>query len=53
MKSMYKPNISKTEKWVSTIAGAALAVAGYKRSNAALRLAGLGLVARGVSGSVR
>ena len=50
MNSMYKPNISNTEKWVSTIAGAALAVAGYKRSNTALGLTGLGLVARGVSG---
>jgi len=47
---MYKPNISNTEKWVSTIAGAALAIAGYKRSNTALGVAGLGLVARGVSG---
>jgi len=47
---MYKPNISSTEKWVSTIAGAALAIAGYKRSNRAMGLAGLGLVARGVSG---
>jgi uncharacterized membrane protein len=50
MNRMYKPNISATEKWVSTVAGAALAVAGYKRSSNALRLAGLGLVARGVSG---
>jgi uncharacterized membrane protein len=50
MNSMYKPNISATEKWVSTIAGAALAIAGYKRSNSALGLAGLGLVARGVTG---
>jgi len=50
MNRMYKPNISATEKWVSTIAGAALAVAGYKRSSNALRLAGLGLVARGVTG---
>jgi uncharacterized membrane protein len=50
MNSVYKPNISATEKWVSTVAGAALALAGYKRSNTALSLAGLGLVARGVSG---
>ena len=50
MNAMYKANISNTEKWVSTIAGAALAIAGYKRSSTALRLAGLGLVARGVSG---
>ena len=47
---MYKPNISATEKLVSTIAGAALAVAGYQKSNTLLGLAGLGLVARGVSG---
>jgi len=47
---MYKPNISATEKWVSTIAGAALAIAGYKRSNSALGLAGFGLLARGVTG---
>jgi uncharacterized membrane protein len=47
---MYKPNISATEKWVSTIAGTALAIAGYKRSNRVLGLAGLGLVARGVTG---
>jgi len=47
---MYKANISNTEKWVSTIAGAALAIAGAKRSSNMLRLAGLGLVARGVSG---
>jgi uncharacterized membrane protein len=50
MKSMYKPNISATEKWVSTVTGAALAIAGYTRSNRALGLTGLGLVARGVSG---
>jgi len=47
---MYKPNISATEKWVSTFAGAALALAGLKRSNSALGIAGLGLVARGISG---
>jgi uncharacterized membrane protein len=50
MNSMYKPNISATEKWVSTIAGAALAVAGLKRQNSLLGLAGLGLIGRGVSG---
>jgi uncharacterized membrane protein len=50
MNSMYKPNISVTEKWVSTVAGTALALVGYKRSNTALGLAGLGLVARGVTG---
>ena len=50
MKSVYKPNISATEKWVSAIAGAALAVAGYQRRNNALGIAGLGLIGRGVSG---
>jgi len=50
MNRMYKPNISSTEKLVSTVAGTALALAGYKRSNRMLRLAGLGLIARGVSG---
>jgi len=50
MKAMYKPNISATEKWVSTIAGAALAIVGYKRSNKTLSAAGFGLVARGVTG---
>jgi uncharacterized membrane protein len=50
MNNMYKPNISATEKWVSTIAGAALAVAGYKRQSSLLGLAGLGLIGRGVSG---
>ena len=50
MTQMYKANISSTEKWVSTIAGAALAIAGYKRSNNLLGLAGAGLLARGVSG---
>ena len=50
MTLMYKPNISATARWTSTIAGAALAAVGYKRSNRLLRLAGLGLVARGASG---
>src|SRR5688572_3552384 len=50
MKSMYKPNISATARLASTIAGAALAVVGYQRSNKALGLVGLGLVARGASG---
>jgi uncharacterized membrane protein len=50
MSMMYKPNLSATEKWVSTIAGAALAVAGYKRRSSLLGLAGLGLIGRGVSG---
>ena len=50
MRSMYKPNISATARVASTIAGAALAVAGYQRSNRGLGLAGLGLIARGASG---
>jgi uncharacterized membrane protein len=50
MKSMYKPNISATARVASTIAGAALAVAGYQRSNKVLGVAGLGLIARGASG---
>jgi uncharacterized membrane protein len=50
MNSMYKPNISATEKWISTIAGAALALGAYKRSNRVLGVTGLGLIARGISG---
>jgi len=50
MNELYKPNISSTEKWVSTIAGAALALAGYQRSSKALSLTGLALAARGISG---
>jgi uncharacterized membrane protein len=50
MRSMYKPNISATARWASTVAGAALAAAGFQRSNRALSLLGLGLVARGTSG---
>jgi uncharacterized membrane protein len=50
MRSMYKPNISATARLASTVAGAALAVAGYQRSNKALGAAGLGLIARGASG---
>ena len=50
MRSMYKPNISATGRWVSTVAGAALAAVGFQRSNRALGLLGAGLVARGVSG---
>jgi uncharacterized membrane protein len=50
MRSMYKPNISATGRLASTIAGATLAVVGYQRSNKALGLTGLGLVARGASG---
>jgi uncharacterized membrane protein len=47
---MYKPNISATARLASTIAGTTLAIVGYQRSNKALGLAGLGLVARGASG---
>jgi len=50
MRSMYKPNISVTGRLVSTVAGAALAAAGYQRSNRALGLMGLGLIGRGASG---
>src|SRR5687767_15454462 len=50
MKSVYKPNISATARLASTVAGAALAVVGYQRSNKALGLTGLGLIARGASG---
>jgi uncharacterized membrane protein len=50
MRSMYKPNISATARLASTVAGAALAVVGYQRSNKAVGLVGLGLVARGASG---
>jgi uncharacterized membrane protein len=47
---MYKPNISATGRLASTIAGAALAAVGYRRSNRALGLLGTGLMARGVTG---
>ena len=50
MKSVYKPNISKTARFVSTVAGATLAIAGYQRSNKALGALGMGLLARGASG---
>ncbi len=50
MTSVYKPNISPVEQWTSTIAGAALSVFGFRRSNRALGLLGLGLLARGASG---
>jgi uncharacterized membrane protein len=50
MRSMYKPNISATARLASTIAGATLGIVGYQRSNKALGLAGLGLIARGASG---
>jgi uncharacterized membrane protein len=47
---MYKPNISATARLASTIAGAALTAAGYRRSNRALGALGIGLIARGASG---
>ena len=50
MKSMYKPNISATARFASTVAGAALAIAGYQRSNKAIGALGMGLLARGASG---
>jgi uncharacterized membrane protein len=50
MRSMYKPNISATARLASSVAGAALAMVGYQRSNKALGLVGLGLIARGASG---
>lgn len=50
MRAMYKPNISVTGRWASTIAGVALAAVGYQRSNRALGALGAGLIARGASG---
>jgi len=50
MRSMYKPNISPAARMVSTIAGAALAAFGYRRSNRMLGALGVGLIARGASG---
>jgi uncharacterized membrane protein len=50
MKSVYRPNISATARLASTTAGAALAMVGYKRSNKALALLGMGMIARGASG---
>ncbi len=50
MRCMYKPNISTTARLASTIAGTTLAIVGYQRTNKALGLAGLGLIARGASG---
>jgi uncharacterized membrane protein len=47
---MYKPNISKTERLASTLAGAALAAAAYQRRNKALGIAGFALLGRGASG---
>ena len=50
MRSMYKPNISATGRWASTITGAVLAAVGFQRSNRTLGLLGAGLIARGASG---
>ena len=50
MTSVYKPNISAAGRWASTIAGGTLAAVGFRRSNRALGLLGLGLIARGASG---
>ena len=50
MKSVYKPNISTTNRVTSLMAGAALSALGYRRSNRGLGLLGLGLIARGASG---
>jgi uncharacterized membrane protein len=46
---MYKPNISKTERWTSSLMGTAFALVGLQRSNKALGLAGLALLGRGAS----
>ena len=50
MKSVYKPNISITNRVTSLMAGAALSALGYRRSSRGLGLLGLGLIARGASG---
>src|ERR1044071_7666157 len=50
MRDMYKPNISAIARWTSVVAGAALALEGYRRRNNFLGATGLGFVARGVSG---
>jgi uncharacterized membrane protein len=50
MKSVYKPNISKYERFFSTAVGATLAVMGARRSNRLVGLAGASLMARGFSG---
>src|SRR5258708_3148002 len=50
MNSMYKPNISAAERWASTLAGAALATAAYRRRKPLLALAAMGLIGRGMSG---
>lgn len=50
MRSMYKPNISKTEQMTSALIGAALAGVAYQRKNRGLGFTGLGMLARGISG---
>jgi uncharacterized membrane protein len=50
MKSMYKRNISTTERWASALIGGALAAVGYRRDNRGLGLAGLGMLVRGATG---
>lgn len=50
MTSVYKRNISTTERWASTLIGAALAAVAYRRDNKGLGLAGLGMIARGATG---
>jgi uncharacterized membrane protein len=50
MRSMYKANISKTERWTSSLMGTAFALIGLQRSNKALGLAGLAMLGRGASG---
>jgi len=47
---MYKPNISKTERWTSSLIGTALAVTALQRKNRTLGMAGLALLGRGASG---
>lgn len=50
MRSMYKPNISRTEQLASALIGAALTAVGYQRKNRGLAFTGLGFLARGASG---
>lgn len=47
---MYKPNISKIERWASSLMGGALAAVGLQRRNRALGIAGFALLGRGASG---
>lgn len=50
MRSMHKPNISRTEQVASALIGTALAAVGYRRNNRGVAFTGLGMIARGVSG---